>query len=428
MRVLVIGSGGREHTIAWKIHQSPGLEQLYCAPGNPGTASLGTNVEISSDDLEGLLDFARAEAIDLTVVGPEAPLVDGITDRFRESGKAIVGPSAQAAQLEGSKAFAKDFMSRHAIPTARYSTYDDVSKAESDLRSGQFDFPVVLKADGLAAGKGVLICSSLDESVAALNAIMTEKRFGAAGDRLVIEEFLLGEEASFHVFTDGNRVLPLALSQDHKAIFDGDRGPNTGGMGAYSNESILEPQLRREILSGIVEPSISGMASDGIPFCGILYVGLMLTPQGPQVLEYNVRLGDPETQVILPRLETDLLEVFQALAEGDISGVRLDWDPRSTVCVVVAAPGYPGSYEKGLEIRGLDLATEAGTIVFHAGTSLDDRGRVISSGGRVLGVTARGSSLASATIEAYDAVNKLHFEGMQYRRDIASKGLERGIP
>lgn len=422
MKVLVIGSGGREHAIAWKVSQSRRLDQLFCAPGNAGTAALGENVSISGSNIDTLLDFVTDRGVDLTIVGPEVPLVEGVVDRFREAGKAIVGPSGRAAILEGSKAFAKDFMDRFGIPTARYRSFEKSEEAEASLRSGEFPFPVVLKADGLAAGKGVFICRDLPAALEALDRIMRAKTFGSAGERLVIEEFLVGQEASFMVLTDGKNVLPLAASQDHKAVYDGDRGPNTGGMGAYSTDDILSQGIRERVLVEIIEPAVEGMAQLDRTLGGVLYAGLMLTEAGPKVLEFNVRFGDPETQVVLPRLETDAIDLFQAAARNDLSAIELEWDQRPAVCVVLTAQGYPGAYSKGFRISGLELADEgAETVVFHAGTSFDDHGRVVSNGGRVLGVSSRGPLLAEAIANAYEGVNKIHFDGMYYRRDIGAK-------
>ncbi|HSR52445.1 MAG TPA: phosphoribosylamine--glycine ligase [Acidobacteriota bacterium] len=426
MKVLLVGSGGREHTLAWKLSQSPRLDKLYCAPGNAGTSSLAENVALGADDVDGLLDFARQESIDLTVVGPEAPLVAGIADRFRDAGQAVAGPSAAAAELEGSKAFAKDFMQRHAIPSARYQLFDQAGQAAQAIEKGEFGYPVVVKASGLAAGKGVLICRDRTAALEAVDSIMCEKRFGAAGDQIVIEEFLEGEEASFMVFTDGRILLPMVPSQDHKAAYDNDEGPNTGGMGGYSDDGILSRELKERVMETVMKPAVLGMAMEGRPFQGVLYAGLMLTPQGPKVLEFNVRFGDPETQAVLPRLKSDLLDVYQAVAQGDLSQTSLQWDERACVCVVLAAEGYPGSYPKGMKISGLDLAAEsAHTMVFHAGTARDDEGHVVTSGGRVLGVTALGDDLESAILRAYEGVNKVHFENMHYRRDIGAKGLAR---
>jgi phosphoribosylamine--glycine ligase len=371
-----------------------------------------------------LVDFAVSRDIDLTVVGPEAPLVAGLVDRFEAAGLRAVGPSSAAAQLEGSKSFAKDFMRRWGIPTADYQIYTEPSVVEADLRAGRYSFPVVVKADGLAAGKGVFICPDLDSALAAVAAVMRERQFGSSGDRLVVEEFLQGEEASFMVFSDGRRYIPMTPSQDHKAVFDGDKGPNTGGMGAYSIDAILSPDTRDRVLKEIIEPTIRGMEEEGKPFRGILYAGLMLTQFGPKVLEFNVRFGDPETQVVLPRLQTDLLPVLAGIADGDLSQVEVKWNGDAVVCVVLASRGYPGAYEKGKEITGLEMAAEArDTMVFHAGTANKD-GKVVSSGGRVLGITARARSLDEAIVKAYEGVNKVYFEGMYYRRDIAAKGLK----
>lgn len=425
MKVLVVGSGGREHALAWKIKQNPQLEQLYCAPGNAGTAQLAQNVPIDVEDIDGLLDFVVSQQIDLTVVGPEGPLVAGIVDRFQQQGLRAAGPSREASRLEGSKAFAKDFMKRHAIPTSGYQVFDQFETAETTLKHDAFHFPVVLKADGLAAGKGVFICPDLATSLEALDCIMEERKFGASGDRLVIEEFLEGEETSFMVFSDGVNTLPMVPSQDHKAIYEGDQGPNTGGMGAYSIDAILSEELRRKVLDEIIYPTIKGMAEEGNPYQGILYAGLMMTREGPKVLEFNVRFGDPETQVILPRMESDLLDLLYAMAEGNLENVDIRWNQNAAVCVVLAAKGYPGSYEKGQEISGLDMAGEdENTVAFHAGTTLKN-GKTVTNGGRVLGITSVAPTLQPAIMRAYEGVNKIHFEGMYCRRDIASKGLKR---
>ncbi len=425
MKVLVVGSGGREHALAWKIKQNPQLEQLYCAPGNAGTAQLAQNVPIDAEDIDGLLDLVVSQHINLTVVGPEGPLVAGIVDRFQQQGLRAAGPSREASRLEGSKAFAKDFMTRHAIPTGGYEVFDQLETAETTLKHDAFQFPVVLKADGLAAGKGVFICPDLATSLEALNCIMQERKFGASGDRLVIEEFLEGEEASFMVFSDGVNVLPMVPSQDHKAIYEQDQGPNTGGMGAYSIDAILSDKLRQKVLDEIIYPTIKGMAEEGTPYQGILYAGLMMTREGPKVLEFNVRFGDPETQVILPRMESDLLDLLYAMADGNLEGVDIRWNKKAAVCVVIAAKGYPGSYEKGQEISGLDIAGEdENTIAFHAGTTLKN-GKTVTNGGRVLGITSVAPTLQPAIMRAYEGVHKIHFEGMYCRRDIASKGLKR---
>ncbi len=425
MKVLVVGSGGREHAIIWKISQSSQLEKLFCAPGNAGTSQLANNIPISVDDTDGLLNFVRSKGIGLTVVGPEGPLVNGIVDRFEENGLAVAGPSQAAAILEGSKAFAKEFMQRHSIPTGAYQTFDRMDLAAEALNDHQFDFPVVLKADGLAAGKGVFVCADLKESLEALTAIMGEKRFGSSGDHLVIEEFLEGEEASFMVFSDGVNVLPMVPSQDHKAIYEGDQGPNTGGMGAYSIDAILSDALRQQILDEVIYPTIRGMSQEGRLFRGVLYAGLMLTRDGPKVLEFNVRLGDPETQVVLPRLKSDLLAILNGMAQGNLNNVDLEWSTDAAVCVVLAAGGYPGAYESGMEISGLEMAAEdANTLIFHAGTKLKQE-KVVTNGGRVLGITSLAPTLRAGIIGAYEGVNKIHFEGMYCRRDIASKGIDK---
>ena len=386
---------------------------------------MGENLPISGGDIEGLLSIVRSRKIDLTVVGPEAPLVEGIVDRFKEAGLAIVGPSAGAAQLEGSKVFTKRFLSRHNIPTGAFEVFGEAEEAEEQVRQGSFQFPVVVKADGLAAGKGVFVCQDMEQALSAVDATMRQRRFGASGDLVVIEEFLQGEEASFMVFTDGETILPMVPSQDHKAIYDDDKGPNTGGMGAYSMEGLLPGDLQSKILEEIIEPTVKAMAEDGYPFQGILYAGLMLTSDGPKVLEYNVRFGDPETQAVLPRMKSDLLDVFLAMAAGDLKDVDVQWYSEAAVCIVVASEGYPGSYRKGLEISGISMAEEdPDTVVFHAGTELQGNS-VVTSGGRVLGVTSRGMPLESAIMKAYEAVNKVHFKGMYYRKDIAAKGLNR---
>ena len=425
MKVLVIGSGGREHTIAWKIKQSPRVEELFCAPGNPGTAALGQNVPIAADDLEGLLEFARKHSIDLTIPGPEVPLVEGIVDLFEKEGLAIVGPSSQAARLEGSKVFTKRFLEKYGIPTAVYKVFDKAEEAEREIESGSFSFPVVVKADGLAAGKGVIICADKAEGLAAVSTIMKEKAFGESGNCVVIEEFLTGEEASFMAFCDGENFLPMVPSQDHKAVYEGDKGPNTGGMGAYSADFILDPEQKQFVIEKIIVPTLRGMAAEVSPFKGILYAGLMLTADGPKVLEYNVRFGDPETQVILPRLDSDLLDIFIRTEAGELDGCDIQWSDEAAVCVVAASGGYPGSYSKGKEIKGIEEAQKLkGSIVFHAGTSESD-GALKTSGGRVLGITATAPDLETAISRAYQAADKISFEGIYFRRDIAAKGVRK---
>ena len=425
MKILIVGSGAREHALGWKISKSPRLSKLYCAPGNAGTSTVAKNIPISSDDIEGLVSFACSENIDLTIVGPEGPLVEGVIDRLEEMGQLAFGPSRKASLLEGSKVFAKNFMRKYGIPSAKYQTFNQARDAESSLRNGSFDFPVVVKADGLAAGKGVFICSDLKESLAAVDLIMRQLKFGASGEYVIVEEFLEGDEVSFMVLTDGERLLPLAPSQDHKAAYDGDRGPNTGGMGAYSVDTILSEEQRHQILEQIITPTIKGMTQEKRCYAGVLYAGLMLTKRGPKVLEFNVRFGDPETQVVLPRIQNDLLPALLGVANKNLRGVGLEWNADAVAGVVLAAGGYPGPYVTGKEISGLQITNEqAETVVFHAGTALKGD-RVITNGGRVLSVTARGVDLEASIVKAYEGVNKIHFKEMHYRKDIGFKGLRK---
>jgi phosphoribosylamine--glycine ligase len=396
---------------------------VYCAPGNGGTAGEATNVPIAANRIKELANFAQQAEIDLTVVGPELPLTLGIVDHFEQLGLRIIGPTAAAAQLEGSKAFAKAFMERHSIPTSRYLQTDSFEEAQQVIRQGRFGFPLVIKADGLAAGKGVVIANDVDEAEATINQILKAKVLGLAGRRILLEEFLIGEEASFLVFTDGQDALPMVPSQDHKTVFDNDRGPNTGGMGAYSADWILSPATHAEVMDRIVLPTLHGMAAEGMPYRGILYVGLMLTSKGLYVLEYNVRLGDPEAQPVLFRLQSDFVEVCEAIVQRQLGQVRLQWDPQCSVCVVLASGGYPGEYQKGLEISGLREAEIAPDVkVFHAGTEWQD-GHLVTAGGRVLGVTARATTLKAATQAAYKAAGNIQFRDMHFRRDIGCKGL-----
>lgn len=424
MRVLVIGSGGREHTIVWKLSQSPRVRVIFCAPGNGGIARTARCVPIQPTDLAGITAFVRQEKIDCVVIGPEAPLAAGLADALTAEGVGVVGPSAQAAQLEASKVFAKDFMARHDIPTAHYATYQDPQIAAAFLTSSEASYPVVIKADGLAAGKGVIVARTPEEATDALQRIMVNREFGPSGDRVIVEEFLEGIEASYIVFTDGDTVLPAVASRDHKTVFDNDAGPNTGGMGAYSTDDILGPELEKDVLKRVIRPVIEGMKAEGCPFSGILYAGLMLTSRGPKVLEFNVRMGDPECQVILPRLKSDFAELCEALSQGRLKSYKADWSSDAAVCVVLASGGYPGAYQKGKVIAGLEMAEEDPRVaVFHAGTKLEG-GRMVTDGGRVLGVSAVDRDLAAAMMSAYEAVNKVHFEGMHYRRDIGVKGLK----
>lgn len=422
MKVLLVGSGGREHALAWKLSQSKRVTKLYIAPGNPGTALHGENIAIAAEDIEGLKAFALREKIDLTVVGPELPLTLGISDAFSASGLLVFGPSKAAAELEGSKAFSKELMFRCDIPTAFYKKFDDAAQAKAYIET--HNPPMVVKADGLAAGKGVVICQTREEAIEAVDLMMTEKAFGSAGKRIIIEEFLAGEEASFLAITDGKTVLPLAPAQDHKAIFDNDKGPNTGGMGAYSPAPVLTSELQREVMEKVMYPAVLGMEKEGRPYKGILYAGLMITAAGPKVLEFNCRFGDPETQPILMRLASDLFEVLLAASENRLDEITLEWKDQAAVCVVMAAKGYPGEYFKGSVIAGLlDAAKLPDTMVFHAGTKMKD-GQVVTSGGRVLGVTALGANVKTAIENAYRAVNKISWEGAQYRTDIGKKALK----
>jgi phosphoribosylamine---glycine ligase len=424
MKVLVIGSGGREHALCWKIKQSPLVTKLYCAPGNGGIASLAECVDIKADDIVALADFAHQEKIDLTVVGPEVPLVAGIVDLFEEEGLKIFGPSQAAARLEGSKVYSKNFMKRWDIPTAKYATFTDADKARAYV--GTQSYPLVVKASGLAAGKGVIICQDVFEAKDAINKIMSEKIFKDAGNSLVIEEFLVGEEASILAIADGKNFIVLESSQDHKRIRDNDQGPNTGGMGAYSPAPVVTPSLLKEIAEKVIAPVIAGMMDEEAPFKGILYAGIMITKDGPKVLEFNTRFGDPETQVILPRLKSDLVELMLAAVEGRLEGKELEWDTRACVCVVMAAGGYPGDYATGECISGFDGQWQD-VIVFHAGTKKEGS-RILTSGGRVLGVTALGKDIGLAIQNAYAVTEQIAFDGMQFRRDIGQKALNRPKP
>lgn len=423
MKVLVVGGGGREHAIVWKLSQSRHVEKIYCAPGNAGIASLAECIDTKPTDFDALLDFVRHEWVDLTVVGPEDPLARGIADAFQKEGRRIVAPSAGAAQLESSKAFCKDFMRRWGIPTAEYRTFSSYTQAEDYVRMK--GTPIVVKADGLAAGKGVIVCNTHDEAKEALGLIMKDRAFGPAGDRVVVEACLEGEEASFMAFVDGNTMLPMVSSQDHKRVFDGDKGLNTGGMGAYSPAPVVTPEMEEKIMRRVMLPTLKGLRRDGIKYKGVLYAGLMIRDGEPQVLEFNCRLGDPETQPILQRLDTDFAEVCMAITDERLADIDLRWKPQASVCVVMASGGYPGSYEKGKPIKGLEEAAEVpDTVVFHAGTAF--RGdEVVTAGGRVLGVTALGKDIREAKLRAYEAVEKISFEGAHFRRDIADKAIRR---
>jgi phosphoribosylamine--glycine ligase len=428
MRVLVIGSGGREHALAWKLRQSPHASRLFCAPGNVGIAEVAELVPIGVDQIGALREFAAAERIDLTVVGPEAPLAAGLADAFRERGLRVFGPGAAAARIESSKLFAKQLMARAAVPTASYARFTQLEPALAHLdRLSELGVRgVVIKADGLAAGKGVIVADTMDEARDAARRMLAERAFGAAGDVVVIEERLLGEEASLLVLASGTRDLPFLPAQDYKRVGDGDAGPNTGGMGSYAPAPVITPERFREAMERIVRPTLAQMAAEGHPYQGCLYAGLMSTDAGLQVIEFNGRFGDPETQALLPLLETDLLELMLATVEDRLEEVEIQWRPGACVCVVMAAPGYPDDYPKGLPIEGLEQAAALpGVHLFHAGTARQD-GRVVTAGGRVLGVTAHGPDFAEARRRVYEAVRQIHFEGAHYRTDIAARAADRG--
>lgn len=423
MNVLVIGGGGREHALVWKIAQSPLVEQIFCAPGNAGIAELAHCVDLQVDDVDGLLAFAQKQQIGLTVVGPELPLTLGLVDRFREAGLVAFGADQKAALIEGSKSFSKDLMAKYGVPTAAYGTFTDAAQAVEFIR--RQGAPIVVKADGLAAGKGVIIARTEAEAIAAVEDILCDGAFGAAGSRVVIEEFLEGEEASFLAFTDGSIILPLASSQDHKAAYDGDTGPNTGGMGAYSPAPVVTREIHDKIIEQVLKPTIAGMAAEGRPYSSILYAGVMIKDGQLKVLEFNARFGDPETQPLLARLKSDIVPVLLACARGDLSGIELEWHDKAAVCVVMAAGGYPGDYEKGLPITGLETAAAIQDVtVFHAGTREKD-GKVVTAGGRVLGVTGWGSTVAEAIDKAYQGVQAIRWSEVHYRSDIGRKALNR---
>ena len=426
MNVLVIGSGGREHALAWKLAQSTRVPKVYVAPGNAGTARDPALVNVPATAIADLVDFAREREIGLTVVGPEAPLAAGVVDAFRAAGLPIFGPTKAAAQLESSKDYAKSFMTRHRIPTARHRTFADAAEAHAYVeREGA---PIVIKADGLAAGKGVVVAATAAEAHAAIDAMLVDSAFAEAGARVVIEEFLAGEEASFIVMVDGRHVLALASSQDHKRLKDGDAGPNTGGMGAYSPAPVVTPEMHARLMREVILPTVQGMAADGIPYTGFLYAGVMIDAQGvPRVLEFNCRLGDPETQPIMLRLKSDLVELLDHAIDGTLDQAHAEWDRRTALCVVLAAHGYPEAPRRGDAIEGLERVTPAAhpdVAVFHAGTALEG-GRVVASGGRVLGVTALGDSVRQAQRAAYAAIGTIRFDGMQYRTDIGHRALAR---
>ena len=421
MKVLVVGGGGREHALVWKIAQSPKVSKVYCAPGNAGISEQATIVPIKANDLNALLEFASKEKIDLTVVGPEEPLTRGIVDLFESKGLFIFGSSKKAAEIEGSKGFAKEMMRKYRIPTGSYEIFEDPKEAKNYVRKQ--GAPIVVKADGLAAGKGVIVCNTVEEAIESIEKIMVEKIFGDAGNRVVVEEYLVGEEASYIAFTDGKAILPMASSQDHKPIFDGDKGPNTGGMGAYSPAPVVTNQVHEKILEKILRPIIQGMGEEGRPYKGVLYAGLMIYDGHPKVLEFNARFGDPETQPVLMRMKGDIVPILEGCIKGNLSGCEIEWDTQASVCVVMASQGYPGDYEKGKPIGGLkEVSRMEDVFVFHAGTALKD-GQMVTNGGRVLGVTGLGKDIPRAIERTYQAVKKISWEGVHYRKDIGQKAL-----
>ncbi len=422
MKVLVIGGGGREHSLVWKIAQSPEVSKIFCAPGNPGISELAECIDITADQTSLLCEFAVKEDIGLTVVGPEAPLVDGIVDVFSKHNLKVFGPDQKAAILEDSKVFSKLLLRKHGIPTADFKCFDDHSQARHYVLSR--GAPIVVKADGLSKGKGVFVCKTNDEALQAIDSIMKDRVFGNAGDQVVIEECLIGEEVSLLAFTDGRTIVPMESSQDHKTVYDGDEGPNTGGMGAYSPVPIMTSELYREVEKNILVPTVHAMNKEGRPYKGVIYIGLMITFAGPMVLEFNVRFGDPEAQVILTRMKSDIVPIMLATISGGLDNVDLEWFPQASVCVVMAAGGYPGQYDNGKEIKGVDsLKNQEGISVFHAGTK-SENGKIVTNGGRVLNVAACGEDIKEAQKKVYEAVSKISFDGAHYRRDIADKAIK----
>ncbi|MBI1273372.1 MAG: phosphoribosylamine--glycine ligase [Alphaproteobacteria bacterium] len=422
MKVLVIGAGGREHALCWAIGQSPQCEALFCAPGNAGIAGIATCLPVSAEDNAALVAAAKEHKIDLVVVGPEGPLVNGVADAMREAGFACFGPGKGAAEMEGSKGFMKDIVARAGVPTAAYGRFTEAEAARAYIR--ERGAPIVVKTDGLAAGKGVTVARTLDEALQAVTDAMEDKVFGDAGGELVIEEFMEGEEVSFFALCDGENAVPFASAQDHKAVFDGDKGPNTGGMGAYSPAPAMTRALQERVMAEMIMPTMRAMAAAGRPYCGVLFAGLMLTKSGPKLLEYNVRFGDPETQAMLPRLKSDLLQVLFAAATGKLGSVKLEWHDHAALCVVMAAEGYPGKYRKNTVIGGLENAGRVpGTVVFHAGTARNDAGAVVATGGRVLGVTATGPDIRAAQARAYEAVDRVQWPEGFCRRDIGWRAV-----
>lgn len=423
MKIIVVGSGGREAALVWAAQRSARVVEVIAAPGNAGIAEQARCAPVKADDIEGLVRLAKEECADLVLIGPEVPLTLGLTDRLTAEGVAAFGPSAAAARLEGSKSFAKDFMQRHGIPTAGFRVCRTQAEAEDAVR--QFGAPVVIKADGLAAGKGVTVALTGEEAVAAIRSMMSDRVFGAAGERVVVEEYLAGEEASLLAFCDGEQAVPMLAAQDHKRVNDNDQGPNTGGMGAYAPAPVLTPELLERVRREILEPTVRGLAREGMPYRGVLYAGLMITPRGPKVIEYNCRFGDPETQAVLPLLRSDLAEIALACARGRLDPSRIAWSDGAAACVVLASGGYPGEFRKGLSIEGLEQAAALpGVHVWHAGTARQD-GHFVTAGGRVLNVVATGADLAEAVRQAYHAAELIRFEGMHYRMDIAARALKK---
>jgi phosphoribosylamine---glycine ligase len=424
MKVLIVGSGGREHALTWAMKKSPSVERVFIAPGNPGTSALGTNLPgIRPNDGEAVLQAARDNKIDLTIVGPESPLVEGLADRFRAEGLTVFGPSRAAARLEGSKVFSKEFMARHRIPTAPFTVFDSATAAHQYVDRNAP--PLVLKADGLASGKGVTVAMNREDAHRAIERMMVEKVFGAAGDSILIEEFLAGEEASLFVVSDGQHHVPFVAAQDHKRAYDRDRGPNTGGMGAYAPSALITKPLLAEIRERIIDPALSGLAKEGTPYVGLLYAGLMISPSGPRVVEFNCRFGDPETQALMPLLDSDLFTLLDSASHGRLAEAPLRWKSGSAVTVVLASQGYPGDYQLGYDIDGIEDAEREGAIVFHAGTAIKDD-RLVTNGGRVLNVTVHESTLGAALERVYRAAAQIRFKGMHYRRDIGARALGNG--
>ncbi len=422
LKVLVIGSGGREHALCWAISKSPKCDELFCAPGNAGIEQVASTVPIAANDMQGILEFVEKNAIDFVVVGPEGPLVDGLINRLEKLNITAFGPNALAAEFEGSKGLTKDLCDRYNVPTANYARFDDPNAAKEYIRNQ--GTPIVVKADGLAAGKGVFVCRDLTQAFGAIEKIMIKSEFGKAGSEVVIEEFMIGEEASFFALVDGKTVLPLVPAQDHKAAFDEDEGPNTGGMGAYCPAPLVDAKMEKRIMDEIINPTIQGAALDGRPFKGVLFAGLMITDEGPKLIEYNVRFGDPECQPIMMRLKSDALELLLSCAKGRLDQYEIEWHNSTALCVVLAADGYPGGYEKGTEIKGLDLAgKEDDIMIFHAGTEKNN-GRIVSSGGRVLNVTALGKTVESARKKAYEAISLIDWPEGFYRSDIGWRAVQ----